>query len=80
MGPTSLDALIDSTQYGLAIAKCGPLYGDTGELPGYNTLVGHDPVHEVTVDVRASFNSPPAGGAIASAIARKLVGRIYVTT
>ena len=77
--PVSPDAPPDSAQYGLAIAKFGPLYGHTGELPGYNTFVGHDPVNEVTVVVWASLDPSPAGGATATAIARELIGRIYAT-
>lgn len=75
--PISADAPAGSAQYGLAIAKFGPLYGHTGELPGYNTFVGHDPARNVTVVVWANLDPSPAGGATATAIARELIDRIY---
>src|SRR5690606_21183582 len=39
--PTSGDPT--GAQYGLGLAKFGPLFGHTGELPGYNNFVGSDP-------------------------------------
>ena len=35
----------NSASYGWGIAKFGNLYGHTGELPGYNSFMGHDPVN-----------------------------------
>jgi D-alanyl-D-alanine carboxypeptidase len=66
-----------SPAYGWNIAKFGPVYGHTGELPGYNTFMGHDPVNDITVVVWA--NSAPAadGRAPATEIAKALIGAIY---
>lgn len=38
-----------SAGYGLALARFGPLYGHTGELPGTNSFMGHDPDRDITV-------------------------------
>lgn len=35
--------------YGYNMAKIGPLFGHTGELPGYNSFMGYDPVNDVTI-------------------------------
>ena len=32
-----------STQYGLALAQLGPLLGHDGSLPGFQSVMGHDP-------------------------------------
>ncbi|MEN3302167.1 serine hydrolase domain-containing protein [Pseudonocardia sp.] len=37
------------TSYGFTLAKMGPLYGHTGELPGFNSFMGYDPVNKVTI-------------------------------
>lgn len=67
----------DSPAYGLAIATFGPLYGHTGELPGYQTFMGYDPVHRVTVVVLCSLSAAPDGTPPANAIAKIIIGRIY---
>ena len=69
-----------SASYGWGLAKFGNLYGHTGELPGYNTFMGLDPVHDVTVVVWA--NSAPLAdrGAPATTIAKALIGAIYTKT
>ncbi|HEX2053535.1 MAG TPA: serine hydrolase domain-containing protein, partial [Actinomycetota bacterium] len=33
----------DGPAYGYALARFGTFYGHTGELPGYNSFMGHDP-------------------------------------
>ncbi len=76
--PRSTDA--DGTSaalYGLAIAKFGELYGHTGELPGYNTFMGHDPDRDVTLIVWANLAPTPEGLDPATTIARTLVESIY---
>ena len=66
-----------SAGYGWALAKFGNVYGHTGELPGYNTFMAVDPVHDVTLVVWA--NSAPAadGRAPATTIADALIRAIY---
>ncbi len=66
-----------SALYGLAIAQFGPLYGHTGELPGYNSFMGHDPETGVTVVVWANLAPLPDGRAPAIEIAKTLIGQIY---
>lgn len=63
--------------YGLAIARFGDLYGHTGELPGYNTFMGHDPDRDLTLIVWANLAPTPEGLDPATTIARTLVDSIY---
>jgi D-alanyl-D-alanine carboxypeptidase len=63
--------------YGLAIAKFGPLYGHTGEIPGFQTFVGYDPDKHATLVVWTNLKASPEGDAPATEIARELIGRIY---
>jgi D-alanyl-D-alanine carboxypeptidase len=66
-----------SPSYGWAIAKFGNLYGHTGELPGYNTFMGHDPVNGVTLVVWANLAPMVDGRDPAVEIARSLIGMLY---
>ncbi|WP_232662953.1 serine hydrolase domain-containing protein [Pseudonocardia sp. TRM90224] len=66
-----------SVGYGLALAKFGPMYGHTGELPGFNTFVGHDPTRKITVVVWASLAPAPDGRAPAVEMARMVIGELY---
>lgn len=66
-----------SAGYGWALAKFGPLYGHTGELPGYNSFMGHDPVNRVTLVVWTNLAPAPDGRDPATAIADALIGKIY---
>lgn len=63
--------------YGLAIAKFGELYGHTGELPGYNSFMGHDPDRDITLVVWANLAPTPDGRDPATTIARTLAESIY---
>lgn len=63
--------------YGMAIAKFGPLYGHTGELPGYNSFMGHDPENKLTLVVWTNLAPAADGKDPATTIARTLIGRIY---
>jgi D-alanyl-D-alanine carboxypeptidase len=74
--PTDADGT-SAALYGLAIAKFGELYGHTGELPGYNTFMGHDPDRDVTLIVWANLAPTPEGLDPATTIARTLVESIY---
>lgn len=71
-------AVPGSPGYGWGIAKFGPLYGHTGELPGYNTFMGYDPINKVTVVVWANLDPTVDGKAAANQIAMDLIGQIYV--
>jgi D-alanyl-D-alanine carboxypeptidase len=63
--------------YGWGIAKMGNLYGHTGELPGYNSFMGHDPVNQVTLIVWTNLAPAVDGRDPAATIARSLVGMLY---
>ena len=67
----------NSASYGWAIAKFGNLYGHTGELPGYNSFMGHDPVNGVTLVVWTNLAPSVDGRDPATTIARELIGMLY---
>jgi D-alanyl-D-alanine carboxypeptidase len=66
-----------SASYGWAIAKFGNLYGHTGELPGYNSFMGHDPLNGVTLVVWANLAPTVDGRDPATRIAAALIGLLY---
>ena len=66
-----------SAKYGLAIAQFGPLFGHSGELPGYNSFMGHDPEKDVTVVVWVNLAPLPDGRGPANAIAQELIRQVY---
>jgi D-alanyl-D-alanine carboxypeptidase len=81
---TRLDSLLPvdpsdptAAQYGLAIARFGPMLGHTGELPGYNSFMGRDPVNDVTLIVWSTVAPAADGRGPAIFIARTLLGQIY---
>ena len=59
------------------LARFGPMFGHTGELPGYNAFMGHDPVKDVTLVVWTNLGPAPGGQGPAVEIARALIGRLY---
>lgn len=63
----------NSASYGWALAKFGSLYGHTGELPGYNAFMGHDPVNDVTLVVWANLAPTVDGRDPATTIAATLI-------
>lgn len=63
--------------YGLALVKFGNLYGHTGELPGFNTFMGSDPVNKVTLVVWTNLAPSADGRDPAAAISRALLGELY---
>lgn len=67
----------NSPGYGLGLARFGPMYGHTGELPGYQSFCGSDPRRRNTLAVWANLNAAPDGHAVASTIAQQLIGQIY---
>ena len=70
----------DAPSYGYALAKLGPFYGHTGELPGFNSFMGRDPVNGVTLIVWTNLNASPAGSAPAIGIARAIMADLYGTS
>jgi D-alanyl-D-alanine carboxypeptidase len=69
--------LPNSASYGWGISQFGNLYGHTGEMPGYNAFMGHDPVNNVTVVVWTNLAPAVDGRDPATTIARSLIGMIY---
>ncbi|TQM44459.1 serine hydrolase domain-containing protein [Pseudonocardia cypriaca] len=69
----------DAPGYGLALARFGPFYGHTGELPGFNTFAGHDPERRTTVVVWTSLAPSPDGRDPAAEMARTIIGEMYGT-
>ncbi|MFC4602789.1 serine hydrolase domain-containing protein [Rhodococcus kronopolitis] len=67
----------DGPEYGLAMAKMGPLYGHTGELPGYNSFMGSDPDSGVTLVVWANLAPAANGQDPASGIAKTIVDEMF---
>ncbi len=67
----------DAAGYGWAIARFGPMYGHTGELPGFQSFAGRDPDQRITLVVWANLNSAPDGRPVATTIARDLLATIY---
>jgi D-alanyl-D-alanine carboxypeptidase len=68
----------NSASYGWGIAKFGHLYGHTGELPGYNTFMGHDPIHDVTLVVWTNLAPTIDGRDPATTMAATLINMLYV--
>jgi D-alanyl-D-alanine carboxypeptidase len=63
--------------YGFAIARLGPMFGHTGELPGFQTFIAYDPAKKRALVVLANLNSAPDGRAVSSTIAQGLIAKIY---
>lgn len=68
---------LPDAQYGWGIAKIGPVYGHTGELPGYNSFMGYDPVQKVTIVVWTNLAPAADGRPPAAVIATSLLKSIY---
>ncbi len=66
-----------SPSYSLNLAKVGPLYGHTGELPGYNSFMGYDPVHDVTLVVWGNLAPSAEGKPPAVTLAGDLLPLVY---
>jgi D-alanyl-D-alanine carboxypeptidase len=70
----------DSALYGFGIARFGKLYGHTGELPGFNSFMGHDPDNHVTLVVWTNLAPAVDGRDPATVIARAIIGQVYAPT
>jgi D-alanyl-D-alanine carboxypeptidase len=69
-----------SAEYGWGIAKMGPLYGHTGELPGFNSFMGYDPENDVTLIVWSNLGSAANGDSVATTIAQAILAQTYGLT
>ncbi|MGB7834532.1 MAG: serine hydrolase domain-containing protein, partial [Xanthobacteraceae bacterium] len=65
--------------YGIAQMTFGPnrLYFHGGEMPGYNSFMGYDPVNDVTLIVWTNLTISLDGKPTANSIALKVLNRIY---
>ncbi len=77
LGPTSDSP--GAASYGYGIARFGPMYGHTGELPGFNSFMGSDPVNHVTLIVWTNLAPAADGRDPATTIARALIGQVYAS-
>jgi D-alanyl-D-alanine carboxypeptidase len=66
-----------SPGYGLGLASFGPVYGHSGELPGTNSFMGHDPVRDTTVVTWASTAPAPDGQGPAVELAKAVIAELY---
>ncbi|XAS68818.1 serine hydrolase domain-containing protein [Micrococcaceae bacterium Sec5.7] len=67
----------DAALYGMALAKFGNLYGHTGELPGYNSFMGRDPLNKITLVVWTNLAPSADGRDPAATIAKSLISDLY---
>ncbi|MEU9158844.1 serine hydrolase domain-containing protein [Streptomyces sp. NPDC048424] len=81
--PQSEDpAATDGQKYGYGIThqRFGPnasMYYHGGELPGFNSFIGHDPVNDVTLVVWTNLTLSPDGRTTAQAMLPTLLNQIY---
>jgi D-alanyl-D-alanine carboxypeptidase len=66
-----------SPGYGLALARFGSLYGHSGELPGFNSFMGHDPERDITVITWTSLAPSVDGRGPAVELAKAVIGALY---
>lgn len=66
-----------SPAYGQNLAKFGPVYGHSGELPGFNSFMGYDPASDTSVVVWTNLAPSVEGKDPASGIAKALIQQIY---
>jgi CubicO group peptidase (beta-lactamase class C family) len=68
--------------YGIAQMTFGPnsLYVHGGEMPGYNSFMGHDPVNGVTLIVWSNLTISLDGQPTANSIMLKMLDRIYTVS
>lgn len=66
-----------SAGYGYALAQFGPLYGHSGELPGFNSFMGYDPATDTTVITWATPAPTSAGKGPAVELAKAVIKQLY---
>ena len=66
-----------SAKYGLGIAQFGPMFGHTGEIPGFQTFAAYDPKRQLTMVIWCNLKASPEGAPTATTIARDLIGPLY---
>ncbi|MFJ3961621.1 serine hydrolase [Streptomyces sp. NPDC090036] len=66
--------------YGISHQAFGPeaaMYCHGGELPGFNSFIGHDPDNDVTLVVWTNLTLSPDGRTTAQALLPTLLNQIY---
>ncbi|MGW0753866.1 serine hydrolase domain-containing protein [Streptomyces sp. NPDC002587] len=66
--------------YGIAYQRFGPgaaMYYHGGELPGFNSFIGHDPDNDVTLVVWTNLTLSPDGRTTAQALLPTVLNQIY---
>ncbi|GAA1847979.1 hypothetical protein GCM10009836_29590 [Pseudonocardia ailaonensis] len=71
-----------ATQYGYGIerqtfAPGATMYFHFGELPGFNSFAGYDPVNKVTLVIWSNLTVSPDSRPTANALLVKVLGQIY---
>ncbi|MER8406053.1 beta-lactamase family protein [Mesorhizobium sp. M1307] len=68
--------------YGIALIAFGPskIYFHGGEMPGYNSFMGHDPDNDVTLIVWTSLTLSRDGKPTANALMLKILDQIYAVS
>ncbi|MGW7199597.1 serine hydrolase domain-containing protein [Streptomyces chryseus] len=63
--------------YGLGIADVDGFLGHDGQIPGYNSFVGHDPERRATVVVLANLSQSPDGSAPADELTKLVIAKLF---
>ena len=68
--------------YGITVITFGPnkIYFHGGEMPGYNSFMGHDPANDVTLIVWTSLTLSLDGKATANTLMVKILDQIYTVS
>ena len=68
--------------YGIAVITFGPnkIYFHGGEMPGYNSFMGHDPQNDVTLIVWTSLTLGLDGKPTANTLMVKILDQIYAVS
>ena len=68
--------------YGISLITFGParVYFHGGEMPGYNSFMGHDPVNDVTLVVWTNLTLSLDGQHTANSIMVKILDQIYAVS
>lgn len=68
--------------YGIAEMRFGPneIYFHGGEMPGYNSFIGYDPINKITIIVWTNLDVSIDGQLTANAIMIKVLDQIYAVS
>ncbi|MGW4562177.1 serine hydrolase domain-containing protein [Streptomyces sp. NPDC004561] len=66
--------------YGISYQRFGPkaaMYYHGGELPGFNSFIGYDPDHDVTLVIWTNLTLSPEGQTTANALLPTVLNQVY---